>query len=180
MSIGFLSWLLGRSSREDDAPEQSEAAVRPVSVLTPDEIVARDMLAQHAFSKRLLEEDGELEAYKSLRVRPEAEARWMGAYIDGLFDGCANNPEKMDIALLLAAEYSDGVLLRRAVEFLDAAFGKELVPDDVLLKQCERALDLLEGDSFSAEPSRDACREQLQETLRRVRLRSGVAEELSR
>ena len=88
MSIGFFSWLLGRPSREDDVPEQAGTPARPVSAMTPDEIVARDMLAQHAFSKRLLEEDGELEEINKEQARkeisPERRAQGMAKGIADL------------------------------------------------------------------------------------------------
>ena len=119
--------------------------LQPDIAMTPDEVIAWDMLTQHGFSRRMLERDGELQDYLALGVKPEAEARWRGEYMERLME---RYPEDSDVFFLLVLEYHDEPMLARFVKLLDEKIGTLDAPGDVVLSDCKRVLEILDIAGF--------------------------------
>ena len=122
---------------------------QPGAAMTADEVAAWDMLCQHGFSRIELEKSGELEAYRSLGISPETEARWLGSFMEGLIDRAEAHPEGLDQAMWLAAEYGDEMGMSRALEVLDDAVTEEALRDGAILGSCLNAALAVEAGDFA-------------------------------
>ena len=143
---------------------------QPGLAMNPDEVAAWDMLVQHGFSHDELRRQGELEAYLSLGVKPETEARWRKNYLDGLLDRADAQPEGLDVALVLAAECGDAPAFQRGLEILDDSVSEEHLRDGAVLGSCLCAMVALQDAALAPDFAADA-REQALETANRAEQR---------
>ena len=135
----------------------------PGVAMSPDEVIAWDMLRQHGFSRAALMEEGVLPDYLALGVRPALEARWRGEYLEALL---AQYPRGFDGLLLSIVEYRDAPMMDRAIERLDDGVDKAEIPGRTVLADCQSALMALDAARFP-EPVAADFRQRLLEAARR-------------
>ena len=135
----------------------------PGVAMSPDEVIAWDMLRQHGYSRAALAEEGVLADYLALGIRSGLEARWRGEYMEDLLK---RYPAGFDGLLLSIAEYRDVPMLDRAIERLDDSVDVAGIPGETVLNDCRSALVMLDAVPFEAFVLADA-RQRLLETVRR-------------
>lgn len=119
--------------------------------MTPNEVIAYDLLERHLFSHSRLEAEGLTADYRALGIPSKVEERWRGEFVNALVERCGRYPECVGTVLSLAAEYPIPGILERLLIALDDAATTYQAPDGALLEQCGPILDALEGS-----PAEDA------------------------
>lgn len=166
---GGLVDARGAAPEEYIEPLPSVLRLRPpLPAMTPDEVIAYDLLARHWFSRARLAEDGLLEDYRALGVSAEVEARWRGGFVEALIAGCGGQPRALAALLELAAEYGASQYVSRALDAMDDDATEYRVPDGALLDRCRMVLAAL--DAWKPEEAPELCRQAL-ELARRLSVR---------
>ena len=145
---------------------------QPGAAMTPDEVVAWDMLQTHRFSRALMREEGVLSDFEALGVKPETEYRWRSDWVRDMLAAFETRPEAMDAVLLTAAEYGDAEHLLAALDALDDAISEQHVPDAALLDRCTNAGLAIGSGAFDADAEQaDEARAELGVQLNRLETR---------
>ena len=135
--------------------------------MSPEEVAAWEMLCQHRISHASMLGSDELEDYLALGISPELENRWRAVYEGALLDHYEAQPEGLNEALLMAAEYVEQPLMARVLEALDDAVSAERMPGEVVLDGCRNALITLDTGRFDPAFTEEA-RSQLMEIAGRA------------
>lgn len=171
---GGLVDARGAAPEEYIEPLPSVLRLRPpLPAMTPDEVIAYDLLARHWFSRARLAEDGLMDDYRALGVSAEVEGRWRGGFVDALVAGCGGQPRALEALLELAAEYGASQYISRALDALDDDATEYRVPDGALLERCRMILTAL--DAWLPEEAPELRRQAL-ELARRLSIRLAGAD----
>lgn len=129
----------------------------PVPARSARDAAAWEMLDRNGFSRSRMAASGELSAYLSLDIPPEQEALWRGDWLNVRIERYPIDPDRMDEALLCAAEYADAPALKKALAAMDAALSSGQVIEGMIARQAlSLARALHEGDGDWASEARDA------------------------